>query len=88
MEHYFLDGTKIEANANRYTFVWGKAVIKHKAKLQEKVQTLLATIEEAQKQEDQEFIGNGKGRNRQASLIIKSIVQMSASIKCARIPLN
>ncbi|MFC4102513.1 transposase [Paenibacillus xanthanilyticus] len=22
LEHYFVDGTKIEANANRYTFVW------------------------------------------------------------------
>ncbi len=38
LEHYFVDGTKIEANANRYTFVWGKAVVKQKAKLQEKVQ--------------------------------------------------
>ncbi|GGI46503.1 hypothetical protein GCM10008018_17420 [Paenibacillus marchantiophytorum] len=46
LEHYFVDGTKIEANANRYTFVWGKAVVKYKAKLQEKVQTLFATIEE------------------------------------------
>ncbi|GGG14207.1 hypothetical protein GCM10010912_68320 [Paenibacillus albidus] len=25
MEHYFVDGTKIEANANKYTFVCGKA---------------------------------------------------------------
>ncbi|MCM3631705.1 IS1182 family transposase, partial [Paenibacillus glycanilyticus] len=39
LEHYFLDGTKIEANANRYTFVWGKAVVKQKMKLQEKVKT-------------------------------------------------
>ncbi|WP_062407791.1 transposase [Paenibacillus naphthalenovorans] len=36
LEHYFVDGTKIEANANKYTFVWGKAVVKHKAKLQHK----------------------------------------------------
>ncbi|WP_058304253.1 IS1182 family transposase [Gorillibacterium timonense] len=59
LEHYFVDGTKIEANANRYTFVWGKAVVKHKAKLQEKVQTLFATIEEAEKQEE----GVHKGRD-------------------------
>ncbi|ECM9711828.1 transposase, partial [Salmonella enterica subsp. enterica serovar Infantis] len=52
LDHYFVDGTKIEANANRYTFVWGKAVVKQKAKLQEKVQTLFATIEEAEKQEE------------------------------------
>lgn len=52
LEHYFVDGTKIEANANRYTFVWGKAVVKYKAKLQEKVQALFAAIEEAEKQEE------------------------------------
>lgn len=40
LEHYFVDGTKIEANANKYTFVWGKAVVKPKTKVQEKVKTL------------------------------------------------
>ncbi|WP_367649515.1 transposase [Paenibacillus sp. NEAU-GSW1] len=25
LEHDFVDGTKIEANVNRYTFVWGQA---------------------------------------------------------------
>lgn len=53
LEHYFVDGTKIEANANRYTFVWGKAVVKHKAKLEEKVKTLFATIEAAEQEEEQ-----------------------------------
>jgi transposase len=57
LEHYFVDGTKIEANANRYTFVWGRAVVKHKMKLQEKVKTLFATIEESEKQEEQEQSG-------------------------------
>jgi transposase len=33
MDTYFLDGTKIEANANRYTFVWRKSVEKHEARL-------------------------------------------------------
>ncbi|MEC0334157.1 hypothetical protein LMZ02_27300 [Paenibacillus macerans] len=50
LEYYFVDGTKIEANANRYTFVWGKAVVKYKAKLQEKVQALFTAIEEAEQQ--------------------------------------
>ncbi|TMV47054.1 IS1182 family transposase [Paenibacillus mesophilus] len=57
LEHYFVDGTKIEANANRYTFVWGKAVVKQKAKLQEKVRTLFTTIEVAEKQEEHEQAG-------------------------------
>ncbi|NEW08998.1 hypothetical protein GK047_23680 [Paenibacillus sp. SYP-B3998] len=52
-----MDGTKIEANANRYTFVWGKVVVRFKTKLQEKVQTLFVTIEEAEKQEDHAHSG-------------------------------
>lgn len=57
LDHYFVDGTKIEANANRYTFVWGKAVVKQQAKLQEKVQTLFATIMESERQDEQEHAG-------------------------------
>lgn len=33
----FVDGTKIEANANKYTFVWSKAVEKNLRKLEEKM---------------------------------------------------
>jgi transposase len=57
LEHYFLDGTKIEANANRYTFVWGKSVSKHKMKLQENVHALFATIEAAEHQEEHQYQG-------------------------------
>ena len=32
-ENLFVDGTKIEANANRYTFVWAKAVQKNMDKV-------------------------------------------------------
>ncbi len=28
-KHYFLDGTKIEANANKYSFVWKKNVLNY-----------------------------------------------------------
>jgi len=45
-EHYFLDGTKIEANANKYSFVWKKATLKFEAKLKEKVQDTLKHIHE------------------------------------------
>ena len=34
--HLFVDGTKMEANANRYTFVWQKATTKFATRLQEK----------------------------------------------------
>ena len=41
----FIDGTKIEANANRYTFVWKKAVTKSLAKLFGKITLLVAECE-------------------------------------------
>ena len=31
----FIDGTKIEANANRYTFVWKKSIQNHESKMNE-----------------------------------------------------
>lgn len=34
----FIDGTKIEADANKYSFVWEKAADKFSAKLQEQIQ--------------------------------------------------
>ena len=43
-ENLFVDGTKIEANANRYTFVWAKAVQKNMDKLYEKISQDLPEI--------------------------------------------
>lgn len=37
----FVDGTKIEAYANRYTFVWKKSIQKYKTSLIEKIYTFL-----------------------------------------------
>ncbi len=43
--HLFIDGTKIEANANRYSFVWEKSISKYEAKLHEKVPTLFTQLD-------------------------------------------
>ena len=45
-EAIFIDGTKIEACANKYTFVWKKAVTKNQAKLLLKIADLIAECEE------------------------------------------
>ena len=39
LESVFIDGTKLEANANRYSFVWKKATQKNEAKMQEKMKS-------------------------------------------------
>ena len=41
LEHAYIDGTKIEANANRYTWVWKKSCIKNRDKTFEKISVLI-----------------------------------------------
>lgn len=48
----YIDGTKIESKANKYTFVWRKSVEKNRAKLMEKIRILLAQVEENIAQEN------------------------------------
>ena len=45
-ETIFIDGTKIEANANKYTFVWKKAVTKNQEKLFQKLAGFVAECEQ------------------------------------------
>ena len=45
-KNVFVDGTKIEANANRYTFVWKKAIEKNNEKLNQKAEVILPVIRE------------------------------------------
>lgn len=47
LERQFIDGTKIEANAHKYSFVWKKAVEKNKERLQGKIDAVLAEIGQA-----------------------------------------
>jgi transposase len=44
-KNIFIDGTKIEAYANRYTFVWRKSVEKYKSKLFVKITELIEKVE-------------------------------------------
>lgn len=43
----YVDGTKIESKANKYTFVWRKTVERNRAKLLEKIKALLEQVDEA-----------------------------------------
>jgi hypothetical protein len=45
-ENLFVDGTKIEANANKYSFVWRKSIEKNVAKLQDKLAQTVKSIRE------------------------------------------
>jgi len=86
LDHYFVDGTKVEANANRYTFVWGKAVVKQKAKLEEKVKALFAGIEQLQLEEDREHGGGdllelGEGAELTSEKLEAATARLEAKLK-------
>ena len=46
MQHIYIDGSKFEANANKYTFVWKKGVEKSRYRLFGKITTLIEKINE------------------------------------------
>ena len=52
LEVQYIDGTKIEANANKYTFVWKRATKTNRGKLDKKVKAIL---KEAEKELDMEL---------------------------------
>ena len=52
LENYFLDGTKIEANAGKYTWVWKRATDKFKLRLSKEIRDLMDHIDEINEEED------------------------------------
>ena len=49
----YVDGTKIEANANRYTFVWAKRIKSNRSKISKQLNELWSYVEKVYAQEDQ-----------------------------------
>jgi len=55
LDTYFLDGTKIEANANKYSFTWKKNTERYSEALRVKVKQRLKEIDELNAEEDALF---------------------------------
>lgn len=53
LREVILDGTKIEANANRYTFVWAKTVERNKQRIREQLRDVWKYVERASAEEEQ-----------------------------------
>jgi transposase len=51
LKEAYLDGTKIEANANRYTFVWGGSIAKSKDRIKKQLNELWAYAESVAREE-------------------------------------
>ncbi len=76
-ENIFIDGTKIEANANRYTFVWRKAINKNSIKLLSKLELLMAKI-------NNEFICNFKIDKENMITSIESVLEFLSELRFSK----
>jgi transposase/ElaB/YqjD/DUF883 family membrane-anchored ribosome-binding protein len=54
-KNYFVDGTKIEANANKYSFVWGNAVDTFSKKMDAQLRAYVKAAQEIAKAEDEAY---------------------------------
>jgi hypothetical protein len=86
LENYFVDGTKVEANANRHKVVWAKSRAKYEGRLREKVKELLKEIEAVNEAEngeygdkDLEVMGGGGGID--AEKLEKKIAELNRRLK-------
>jgi len=50
----YTDGTKIEANANRYTFVWAKAIKRNKERIKTQLEELWAYVQQIYQSEEEQ----------------------------------
>lgn len=55
MESYFVDGTKMGADANKYSHVWAKNTKRYKEGVQKKIRELFEEIDKINQEEDEEY---------------------------------
>lgn len=55
LENLYVDGSKIEADANKHKVVWAKRKERYEKRVQEQIQGLLREIEQANEQEQAEY---------------------------------
>ena len=73
----YIDGTKIESVANKYTFVWRGSVEKHDARLKAKTEALLSQIEQNHAIENQE---NPVAEELTAEEVIKRVERIKEKV--------
>lgn len=77
----YIDGTKIEAAANKYTFVWRGSVEKNKVKLEEKIKSVIKEIENQTKEDDRTISQDELPQAIDSKLIKEKLSQLNARLK-------
>jgi hypothetical protein len=88
LETYFVDGTKIEANANRYRYVWRKNVERYQGQVREKIEALLDEIERVNEEEQAEYgdedleeLGGRERQDGSSDDLTKRIAQLNEKLR-------
>jgi transposase len=86
LENYFVDGSKVEANANRHKVVWAKSRARYQERLREKVKELLKEIDEVNEAEndaygDQDLEEMGGGGEIDAEKLEKKIAELNQRLR-------
>ena len=86
LENYFVDGTKMEANANKHTAVWAKSTGRYKGQLQKKIQELLDDIDRENEEENEEYGDRdleelGEGRPIDTEKIEKKMQELNERLR-------
>ena len=86
LENYFVDGTKIEANANKYSFVWAKNTKRYKRNIEDQVKGLLEKIDRINEAEDAEYGDNdlpemGENAHIDSELMERTIKELNEKLK-------
>jgi transposase len=85
LDNYFVDGTFIEGNANRFSHVWRKNTLRYKHQKLEKIHELLKQVELVELQEDQHYGDKdleitGDGININSVEVSKSISELNEKL--------
>jgi transposase len=81
LENYFVDGTKLQADANKHTAVWASNTTRYKENLKAKVKVLFDQIDEQNKQEDEHYgEGHYESEGHTSTLSSDQIRQKAAQL--------
>ena len=80
----YVDGTKIEANANRYTFVWGKSMANSRERIEKQLKELWRYVETVYAEEGQRPNGPNNFDAIDPEEVAKTIDQINKALKCKK----
>lgn len=78
LEDYFQDGTTLEADANKHSYVWKKNVNRYKGKLQSRIKELIEQIDEINEKEDKEYVDRDLEEMGEESTITSEKIRQKA----------